>query len=229
MDDLHRGRPPADRSQAIQRGLVSAILEQQLLPGTKLGEDELGQIYGASRTIVRAALQALAHEGIIDIEKNRGAFVAKPSPGDAHEVFAARILIEPQIARIAANASTGPLPFAAHLAAERAAVAQGDDRAAIRLSGEFHLLIAAHAGHRVYANFLRELVARSSLIILLYRNRGATICGTAHHELIAQRIAERNGHEAAQLMIEHLHEIESGLDLVDTAANTRSLSDILVG
>ena len=31
---------------------------------------EIGEIYGASRTLVRTALQQLAHEGIVNIEKN---------------------------------------------------------------------------------------------------------------------------------------------------------------
>ena len=54
-----RGARPVDRAQAIHQGVVAAILEHRLLPGTKLGEDDLGQIYGVSRTIVRAALQSL--------------------------------------------------------------------------------------------------------------------------------------------------------------------------
>ena len=84
-------------SAGIREGVTAAILEHRLLPGTKLGEDEIGEIYGASRTLVRTALQQLAHEGIVNIEKNRGAFVARPTPADAREVFEARRLIEPTI------------------------------------------------------------------------------------------------------------------------------------
>jgi len=87
----------SDRVSRISEGVTAAILEHRLLPGTKLGEDEIGEIYGASRTLVRTALQQLAHEGIVNIEKNRGAFVARPTPGDAREVFEARRLIEPTI------------------------------------------------------------------------------------------------------------------------------------
>src|SRR6201993_1248028 len=86
-----------DRVSRIREGVMAAILEHRLLPGTKLGEDEIGEIYGASRTLVRTALQQLAHEGIVNIEKNRGAFVSRPTPADAREVFEARRLIEPTI------------------------------------------------------------------------------------------------------------------------------------
>ncbi|WP_407050016.1 GntR family transcriptional regulator [Methyloraptor flagellatus] len=222
-----RGQP-VDRAQLIHAGVVTAILEHRLLPGTKLGEDDLGQIYGVSRTIVRAALQSLAHEGIVVIEKNRGAFVAHPSVQDAREVFEARKLIEPEIARLAAHrrAAFGD-DLAAHLAEERAALERGDDRAAIRLSGEFHLLVARKAGHRLYESLLRELVARSSLVILLYRSRRARVCGTDHHEVIAAAIEAGDAERAAHLMVHHLDEIEDGLDLVEEEKAVSPLSDIL--
>ncbi|MEJ1156766.1 GntR family transcriptional regulator [Prosthecomicrobium sp. N25] len=220
-----------DRGQQIRQGIVTAILEHRLHPGTKLGEDEIGAIYGASRTIVRSALQALAHEGIVVIEKNRGAFVARPTPAEAREVFEARRLIEPAVAMRAAERFTGDWSrlLALHLAEERKALAEGDDRAAIRLSGEFHGLVARLAQHGIYADILAELITRSSLIILLYRSRRAHFCGTDHHEAIAAAIAERDGPAAARLMVEHLDEIEQGLDLVEPERPDTRLADILGG
>jgi DNA-binding GntR family transcriptional regulator len=223
-----RGAWLVDRAQAIHQGVVTAILEHRLLPGTKLGEDDLGQIYGVSRTIVRAALQSLSREGIVVIEKNRGAFIARPTPKDAREVFEARKLIEPVIARLAAarRAAFGA-DLAAHLAAERDALDRGDQRAAIRLSGEFHLLVAAKADHRLYEGLLCELVARSSLIILLYQSPRARICGTDHHEAIAAAIEAGENERAADLMVHHLDELEEGLDLVAETLSAAALSDIL--
>lgn len=219
------------RAEKIHRDIVRAILEQRLGPGTKLGEDEVGAIYGVSRTIVRAALQSLAHEGIVVIEKNRGAFVAHPSVKEAAEVFQARRLIEPTITELAAHACDAPgaALLREHLERERQAEREGDDRAAIRLSGEFHLVLARIAGHRIYENFLRELVARSSLIILLYRRSRAQCCKVDHHGALAEAIAEGRGAEAAAQMIAHLDEIERDLELVDTAIPVRPLSELLGG
>jgi DNA-binding GntR family transcriptional regulator len=228
----HPGAGQADRAALIHHDLLNAILEQRLLPGTKLGEDELGNIYGASRTIVRQALQSLAHEGIIETAKNRGAFVAQPTPSDAHEVFDARKLVEARIAQLAAarhaeDHAAGRAELLAHLASEREAVRLGQDHQAIRLSGEFHLLIAGHAGHLVYANMLRELVARSSLIILLYRTRTAPVCCTDHHDHIADAIMAGRAERAATLMVEHLDEIERALDVTQKHIPPSALSDIL--
>src|SRR5256885_15701268 len=96
----------SDRVSRIREGVTAAILEHRLLPGTKLGEDEIGEIYGASRTLVRTALQQLMHEGIVSIEKNRGAFVSRPTATDAREVFEARRLVEAPIVDHALDAGS---------------------------------------------------------------------------------------------------------------------------
>lgn len=217
------------RAEAIHRDIVRAILEQQLGPGTKLGEDEVGAIYGVSRTIVRAALQSLAHEGIVVIEKNRGAFVAHPSVKEAAEVFQARRLIEPTITELAVGRcdEKGAALLRAHLALEKAAERDGDDRAAIRLSGEFHLVLARIAGHRIYENFLRELVARSSLIILLYRRSRSQCCKVDHHAALVESITQGRTEEAVVRMTSHLDEIERDLELVDTALPVKPLAELL--
>jgi DNA-binding GntR family transcriptional regulator len=225
------GLPSSGRAQQIHDGILAAILEHRLHPGTKLGEDEIGAIYGVSRTIVRAALQSLSHEGIVVIEKNRGAFVASPTLAEAVEVFEARKLIEPTLARRAAGRSTreGVGSLNQHMQIERAALARGDEPTAIRLSGEFHLEIARMAEHRTFEAFLRELVARSSLILLLYRRHKAQVCGTDHHIDLCRAIERGDGDAAASLMLEHLEDIEGGLDLVEETGIVPPLASILRG
>src|ERR1700710_1097137 len=96
---------PVVRWSAVYVGLRDAILTHALSPGTKLPEDELGEVYSVSRTIVRSALQSLAHDRLVTLEPNRGAFVAQPTKSEAREVFEARALIEPKGAALAADAA----------------------------------------------------------------------------------------------------------------------------
>ena len=221
----------SDRVSRIREGVTAAILEHRLLPGTKLGEDEIGEIYGASRTLVRTALQQLAHEGIVNIEKNRGAFVARPTPADAREVFEARRLIEPAIVDHAIDAASPAWldRLQRHLAEEREADLRGDARASVRLSGEFHRIVAEMSGHSIYLGFLKELIARSSLIILLYRRHDTPACGTDHHAGIVEEIGRRDGETARALMLSHLQEIEAELFLKELAAGDWRLADVLLG
>ena len=58
-------------SAKLEASLSLAIHEHRLLPGTKLGEDELSDIYGVSRTVVRTALQSLSHSQLVDQRRNR--------------------------------------------------------------------------------------------------------------------------------------------------------------
>jgi DNA-binding GntR family transcriptional regulator len=218
-----------DRVGRIREGVLAAILEHRLLPGTKLGEDEIGEIYGASRTLVRTALLKLAHEGIVSIEKNRGAFVSHPTPAEARQVFEARRLIEPTIIDHAIDA-VSPLwleRLHQHISEERQAELRGDARAMVRLSGEFHRLIAEMSGHNVYLSFLKELIARSSLIILLYRRRDTPACGTDHHAQLVTAIRDRDKERARALMTGHLADIEADLFLKDIFPNERRLADVL--
>lgn len=219
----------SDRVSRIREGVTTAILEHRLLPGTKLGEDEIGEIYGASRTLVRTALQQLAHEGIVAIEKNRGAFVARPTPADARQVFEARRLIEPSIVDHAIDAVSSDWldRLQQHLAEEREAEQRGDARASVRLSGEFHRLVAEMAGHSIYAGFLKELIARSSLIILLYRRHDTPACGTSHHAEIVTAIKKKDKAKARALMLSHLLEIEAELFLKEATADELRLADVL--
>src|SRR6478609_12070490 len=92
-----------DRAQAIRDNLRNAIIDRRLAPGTKLSEGEVGTLFDVSRTVARAALQMLSFEGLVRTERNRGAFVANPSPEEARQVFASRRLIEPALALSAAD------------------------------------------------------------------------------------------------------------------------------
>jgi len=81
----------------------AAIAAQELPPGIRLREDQMRQIFGVSRARIRKVFARLAFEGLVTIEPNRGASVAKPSPDEARENFAARRAIEATIVRMVAD------------------------------------------------------------------------------------------------------------------------------
>ncbi|CUA87638.1 DNA-binding transcriptional regulator, GntR family [Chelatococcus sambhunathii] len=207
-----------DRTQAIHDRLRDAIVDRRLAPGTKLSEGEVGALFDVSRTVARAALQMLAFEGLVRIERNRGAFVANPSPEEARQVFASRRLIEPGIVAAAAErVTTDDLArLRAHLAAERRHMHErGPDarRAEIKASGEFHLLLAAMGGNAILQRFMEELIARSFLVIALYGRSGASSCGHDEHDAIVDALERRDAAVAVALVVSHIDHIEADLDL----------------
>lgn len=220
---------PAVRWSAVYLGLRDAILTHAIAPGTKLPEDELGDIYSVSRTIVRSALQALAHDRLVTLEPNRGAFVAKPTKVEAREVFEARALIEPKVAGLAAEVakSADVARLRQHLKEEHEALHEGRDGEAVVLSGRFHVAIAEIAGQSILTDFVRGLCSRSSLIIALYWRRRDTICESHAHHALVDAIAKNSPKDATELMTSHLVDLLSGLDLSERLVAPKRLADIL--
>ena len=216
-------------AETLRGELERAIHEHRLPPGSKLGEDEIGDIYSVSRTIVRAALQALSHDRLVDLKRNRGAFVAQPTIREAREVFEARALLEPRTARSAAARMT-PADIAAlqdHIDAEHAALAEGDTGRALYLSGQFHVEVARIADQTTIAEFIAQLVSRSSLIIAIYWQRRAALCESHAHHAIMTAFSRRDADLAEDLMKSHLLDLLTSLDLSNKTSAPASLKEAL--
>lgn len=241
-----RGRSarPADDATAptdaqMHARIVQALLDQRLTPGTRLREDELGAVFGVSRTRVRQLLIRLATERLVTLRPNAGARVADPSPAEAREVFNARRLIEPSLA--AACATRVPRTDLARLTAliedEEAQREAGDRGAAIRLAGDFHLAMAELAGDATLERFARELVSRTSLVLMRFGPKdlgegpGAGAAGGGcrchEHRGLLAAIRLRDPSAAARLMDEHLRRLESQLVFEDPQAPSRPLAELL--
>jgi DNA-binding GntR family transcriptional regulator len=219
---------PATADQIAMR-LTEAVHEHRVLPGMKLSEDEVGEIFGVGRTVVRQALRALGHSGLVTIERNRGAFVAKPTVKEAREVFEARALLEPRMARAAAE-RTRPEDIALlqrHIDEEHAALAAQQSGRALKLSGQFHVEIARIADQATVEEFVRQLVSRSSLVIALYWRRRNAMCESHAHHALLDALRRHDGDAAEDLMKGHLLDLLSQLDLAPRQEHHGSLKDAL--
>ncbi|MPZ12102.1 MAG: FCD domain-containing protein [Kiloniellaceae bacterium] len=219
---------PPGRALAICLQLQTAILEHRLRPGMKLSEDEVGEIFGASRTVVRAALHALAHSGLVSMERNRGAFVSRPTIREAHEVFEARAVIEPRVARLAAGCTTESQleNLKAHIEAEHVALAAGEMSRSLYLSGQFHIAVSEIADQQVLGTIIRSLISRSSLIIALYWKRPDTACESHSHHALMRAMESQDGQGAEEIMKSHIVDLHSGLDLVEHSHHDQALSEV---
>ncbi|MEO8751463.1 MAG: GntR family transcriptional regulator, partial [Casimicrobiaceae bacterium] len=177
-------RGPTPRSvDVIYDRVLGAILEHRLPPGTKLGEERLAAVFGVSRTQVRQALARLTHDRIVTLIANRGAFVSSPTVDEAREVFEARRLIEPDlIRRVALSASAADVrKLREHVSLESAARNANDKRTIIRLSGDFHQIIADMAGNTFLGRTMRELESLTCLVIILYDAPDVPSCPYDEH------------------------------------------------
>jgi DNA-binding GntR family transcriptional regulator len=207
-----KAAPPS--VDAIHQRVLGAMVEHRLPPGTKLGEERLAAVFGVSRTQIRQVIERLAHDRIVTVVPNRGAFVSSPTVEEAREVFAARRVIEPELIRQALRAATlaDIKRLRAHVAKESAARAAHDKRSIIRLSGEFHQLIAEVAGNRYLAKTLRDLETLTCLVIILYDAPNVPACPYHEHAHLVDLIEARDERRAAEQMVEHLQHVEASLE-----------------
>lgn len=227
-DDDGQAKPKV-RWATVYANLRSAIVAHRIQPGRKLAEDELASVYGVSRTIVRSALQALAHDRLVNLEPNRGAFVAQPTAEEARQVFDARALIEPHLAALAADrAEPAQLADLRHqIEEEKRVSAPGMESEALVQSAQFHLKIAEIAGQPILTDYVRDLVSRSSLIIALYWKRRDTTCEGHAHDALIEAIARHDRQSAAAIMKSHIVDLLSGLELKRAGSSEPSLADLL--
>lgn len=214
-NSVARGRGAAASVDAIYDRILGAIIEHRLLPGTQLVEEKLAGVFHVSRTQIRHAIARLAHDRIVTVFRNRGAFVSRPTVEEAREVFDARRVIEPDLVRRVAAAATPAQveTLRRHMLREQAAHAAGDRRALTLLTGEFHQRIAEMAGNAFLVRTLRELESLTSLIIVLYDKPQMPACACDEHAALVDAIESHDPERAAALMLEHMRHVEDSLDL----------------
>jgi DNA-binding GntR family transcriptional regulator len=217
--------------EAIVERIYEAIIEQRLPPGTKLSEATLCEAFGVGRMRVRRSLLLLSSRGVVDLQNNRGAYVAQPTMSQALQVFEARRAIEPSVARLAADrvTETDLSALARHLDMEADAQRKGARRLAIRLSGQFHAKLAEMARNEVMERMVKELVTRTSLIIGIYGAAGTKNCHDDEHRDILTALGKADGDSAATLMEQHLRHIEQQVDLTADRKRQVDLIEILAG
>jgi DNA-binding GntR family transcriptional regulator len=136
---------------ALAADLRREILDGTLVPGSRLRERDLCQTYGVARHSLRAALRALATEGLVRIEPHRGARVAELTADDVRWLYELRAALEIEAAHLALERNGGRLPPEVHAALARleaACVGEDPPWSAVNEShAELHgaIVAAAHS------------------------------------------------------------------------------------
>jgi DNA-binding GntR family transcriptional regulator len=206
---------PAGATERIVDSITTAIVERRLMPGTKLSEQKIADIFKVSRTLVRQALNQLSRDRLVTLEPARGAFVAMPSVDEARQVFEVRAMIESAMVRQLCTRITDRQISAlrAHLRDESAAVARTDVSGRTRMLADFHVVLARLLGNEVLAQLLSDLLSRSSLIALMYQSSHSAAHSQDEHVQIVDALEKRDARAAVKLMEHHLAAVEKNLRL----------------
>lgn len=155
-------------SDLAYRQIKTMILRNQLKPGQLVRESELQEMVGIGRTPVREALLRLADNELVSIHPRKGIEIAKISPKSIHDIFSARVLIEPSILKdYHQNIPQSDLiqlrdRFAKLNALD--ALSHESALALAELDDQFHLMIVS-AMHNQYATRMMNLFVDKLTII----------------------------------------------------------------
>jgi DNA-binding GntR family transcriptional regulator len=142
----------------VRRALEAALVAGELKPGELYSAPVLGERFGVSATPVREAMLALAKDGFVVAERNRGFRVLEMSENDLDEICQIRLMLEvPATVEVAKIISPPVLGRLALIADEIvAAAALGDLIDYLDSDRRFHVELISQLGN----DRLTELVDR---------------------------------------------------------------------
>src|SRR5258708_6592236 len=188
------GSRAGNRALSVMDQIREAVLNGSVAAGERLNEVRLSRTLAVSRTPVRAALQALAGEGLLDYAPNRG-FTVREFPLDAIvDAYEIRASLEGVAARFAAERGLSPDEKATierSLAAgdkllERGSFETGDLTIYRDINGDFHDTLLAAARNRMLAEMIRichHVPMSSSRNIVAFEYRDVRRRHDDHHRI----------------------------------------------
>ena len=198
-------------AERVVHALRELILAGELSPGARLGEVELADRLGVSRTPVREALSRLAAEGIVEIQPNRGARVATWTVAELEGVFDLRSTIEPELTAYAVPAATPAdvteLDDLAHRMLEVGCPGPAQDLdALVPLNRAFHDRLVALADHPTLATALAAAIRPPIVLRNFHAYDEASLRRSlAHHVEIVAAIRAGDPVWARAVMTAHIH------------------------
>jgi DNA-binding GntR family transcriptional regulator len=185
-----------------------AILSCSVRPGSMLTEAALMEQYKVGKSTCRLALARLTHEGLVRSVPRHGYTIVPVTLKDVEEVFALRLILEPEAARLAA----GKVDAKALMRIDRAgrgnsASKNHGNRIGFFLDAnrEFHMVIAAASGNERLARSISALFDEMTRLVALGFNAGDDSVEIADdHRLLVDALEAGDGKLAARITRRHI-------------------------
>jgi len=229
---LREARRRAKISQIVAAEIVRFVVDEQLREGDRLPtESEMLEQFGVGRGSLREALRLLEAYGLISIRQgqNGGPVLATLRAEDVArtlsfyfhltgatyaELIEARLIIEPVMARLAAERQHPEHMAQLRATTEREQAASLDDPEYLACADEFHYMVSGMSGNRVLdllgralRTMFQERVQHGSMLPAESRRQNRKV-----HRQISDAILAGQGAKAERLMTRHLADLAEALD-----------------
>lgn len=201
------------KAVAVER-LRRAIAQGDVAPGQRLVESELVEQFEVTRGSVRAAIDELVAEGLIERIHNRGARVRKVSLEQAVEILECRRALEGLIAAKAAERAMDAdvERLKEYSESLSAAVRDGEPMKYSALNHELHAVLGEIAGQATATDLIGRLnaqIVRHQFQLSLRPGRPQV--SLAEHLMIIDAVIAGNPAEAEHFMRKHLDSVIAAL------------------
>jgi DNA-binding GntR family transcriptional regulator len=198
----------------VADALREAILRGDYVAGQRLVEADLCERFGATRFIIRTALQSLAGQGLVEVLRNRGARVRTVTIDEAIEITEVRRALEGLCAARAAERATRQdrAELRQLVVSMKAAWKAGELMRYSELNGELHAAIRSIADHQTSARILEQLrgqIVRHQFHLALVPGRPAV--SLPQHEAVVAAIAAGDPAAAEHAMHVHIDSVIEAL------------------
>ena len=213
----------------VANQLRAAILEGELLPGSKIVQDDLANELGVSRLPVRQALIVLQREGLVFLDHGRGAVVAPLDIKFISDVFDWRAVVDSHVAGVlATRKSFDPARLQQIVALGTEAAQRGESRRDLVM--EFHTAQYDAVGNQVLVKTMKPLLDHVQRVVRFVQSgsdparrdgrAGAIVRGSSaqglrsqietwqEHAAIAEAIGGRRVGRARTLARDHVDHVK---------------------
>ncbi|MBB3009916.1 MULTISPECIES: GntR family transcriptional regulator [Cupriavidus] len=205
-----RGTTKAGSPIDVAAELRARIARHDLLPGTKLVEQELAQEFGTTRPRIREAFAALEQHGLVERIPNRGAIVTRISFEQILQIYCAREALEGMSVRLAAQlAPPGEWDDLIELfgAPMETALDNGDFDFYLEGYDRFRQRVVKNAGNPIIQGMLDSIMERTQAVIRrAIVLPGRAKLGLAHHRAVLAALRERDAEKAEAIRRQSLRE-----------------------
>ncbi len=206
-----------DQGERAYHAIRQDIAAGRYLPGQRLVEADIAERAGVSRTPVRQALRWLEREGVVQIEKRRGASVRALSAQQIADLYELRAQLEAFACQLAARRADdedrAELERLAHEFEVAAREDESDDFFAVRAANAALHRRIAETSKNAFLGLALESSIENPLVLRAFQRFGREELSRSalFHRLIVESICAGDGDRAGRLMAEHVLQAKDAL------------------
>lgn len=196
---------PRTTTDHVSSSLRRSILTGDLAAGTRLGLNDVAEIFDVSTTPVREALRELSFEGLVRLDSYRGGVVTAVTRKDVEEIVRIRQVLEPMAIEEAMVGMTEEILAGAERILEEMAASDSWETW-VHGNRAFHQKIYEASSSRRLISLIKSLQDTQVVFVSATLRRSPTLkeTATADHEAMFQAARERDAQTLTEVTLRHL-------------------------